>query len=92
MKSILQVYQYNTYSTVNLQHMTPMFYNNGGIDGLLIGAGLVVESGSLENNIHESVSEQIQKNFAKSKWKVSLVLPGYCLKCPEHHTMAQYLL
>lgn len=26
---------------------------------------------ALEKNIHESVSAQIKKNFAKSKWKVS---------------------
>ncbi|KFU90892.1 Calcium/calmodulin-dependent protein kinase type 1, partial [Chaetura pelagica] len=26
---------------------------------------------ALDKNIHQSVSEQIQKNFAKSKWKVS---------------------
>lgn len=27
---------------------------------------------ALDKNIHQSVSEQIKKNFAKSKWKVSL--------------------
>lgn len=26
---------------------------------------------ALDKNIHQSVSEQIKKNFAKSKWKVS---------------------
>lgn len=26
---------------------------------------------ALDKNIHESVSAQIKKNFAKSKWKVS---------------------
>lgn len=28
---------------------------------------------ALDKNIHESVSAQIKKNFAKSKWKVSTV-------------------
>lgn len=27
---------------------------------------------ALDKNIHQSVSEQIKKNFAKSKWKVSI--------------------
>lgn len=41
---------------------------------------------ALDKNIHESVSAQIKKNFAKSKWKVShgwihFVFP-LCLLCP----------
>lgn len=28
---------------------------------------------ALDKNIHESVSAQIKKNFAKSKWKVSQI-------------------
>lgn len=31
---------------------------------------------ALDKNIHESVSAQIKKNFAKSKWKVSVYLQG----------------
>lgn len=32
---------------------------------------------ALDKNIHESVSAQIKKNFAKSKWKVGLVFAGF---------------
>lgn len=30
---------------------------------------------ALDRNIHESISAQIKKNFAKLKWKASLVGP-----------------
>lgn len=42
---------------------------------------------ALSKNIHESVSAQIRKNFAKSKWRVSLALdqtPGEFNHSQEH--------
>lgn len=40
---------------------------------------------ALDKNIHESVSAQIKKNFAKSKWKVSLPPSStYMLHCSFH--------
>ena len=31
-----------------------------------------------ERNIHATVSEQLKKNFAKSRWKVRLITPVQC--------------
>uniref|UniRef100_A0A8C4SS50 Calcium/calmodulin dependent protein kinase I n=1 Tax=Erpetoichthys calabaricus TaxID=27687 RepID=A0A8C4SS50_ERPCA len=47
---------------------------------------------ALDKNIHESVSAQIKKNFAKSKWKVSLLIANayvclsVCLSVHRHET------
>lgn len=39
---------------------------------------------ALDKNIHESVSAQIKKNFAKSKWKVSAFnCHVYCFYIPH---------
>lgn len=46
---------------------------------------------ALDKNIHESVSAQIRKNFAKSKWKVSPVDHIlHCLLC-NLHMNAEYV-
>lgn len=34
-----------------------------------------------EIDIHSSVSEQLKKNFAKTKWKVSVNVVGVLYKC-----------
>lgn len=39
---------------------------------------------ALNKNIHESVSAQIRKNFAKSKWRVSLML--YSIPSESNHS------
>ncbi|XP_072276778.1 calcium/calmodulin-dependent protein kinase type 1 isoform X2 [Pyxicephalus adspersus] len=46
---------------------------------------------ALDKNIHESVSEQIRKNFAKSRWKrpfqiVKTTVPKNLLRTPLRHT------
>lgn len=38
---------------------------------LIFHFGRISGNTALEKNIHASVSEQIRKNFAKTKWKVS---------------------
>lgn len=42
---------------------------------------------ALNKNIHESVSAQIRKNFAKSKWRVSYHVLS-CLYCWEEMILA----
>lgn len=54
---------YPLHTDILLCFLTPLFVRIAG-------------DTALDKNIHESVSAQIKKNFAKSKWKVSY-LPIY---------------